>query len=293
MIELAALETPSLKPEQRPCVIDPRLAMSEWGATTVARLAVNFELWMSAFARQIVRTPGDHLDGAGCEALVPRSFPWSQRGVDRAREARLARDELEHWSHAAHCSELSRVRLHYIGDRPDESITPRLADPLLHERYLYFHQTLCEHVDALSTTKPKDDTSRLRLLGSERQGAESDWPLRDCYLETLALAASLEPRSPFVLSRLESDAPSAPALCDYLCSWKLSVRAVPRRGGRQARTLREALGRMEIAPVVWSGIRLTAVYVAFARPLLDQGRRPIAAHATNPWGAARVFWHEI
>ena len=245
---------PTLHAQRASVVIDPRLALSPLGTLVVARLSAHAPVWIAPELRELLRSAHVYRDDA--ERLFPRVYGAKVRALDPSREAEAIRESLLQWS-AFLTGPGAAIRTYYLGESPGESMLPTLVDGNVHERFESF----------------------ARVLDAAMSGSAYDLPrgtvIASCFRDTVALATALAHTPTFILSALEADERGAPALCNYLEAWKVSVTDVTDRSGPDAAAMRATLAAAGLGPVEWSGTTFAAIHVV---PRAEQ---------------VRAFWHRL
>jgi hypothetical protein len=257
-----------------PCVVDARLALSQHGQLSVARLAREFQVWLPQELHQILRNPRVYLDDPG--QLVERPYCGALRQLDLDSEADVIGRELSQWDRRPQEDDLAALPLYYLGERADECLLPGDVDRRLRER--------CEQLQRglhLSMNQSGYDLPRGEVVGA-------------CIRDAVALCAALEPYGAILLTRLEADGEGAPALCDYLDAWGVPTAEAP-RSGPTVRWLRDVLAHSGLAPLTWAGIPLAVVHVIVAGfPVLGGVDRGLDDDAVaRLWARASIFWHRV
>jgi len=257
-----------------PFVVDARLALSQHGQLSVARLAREFQVWLPQELHRILRNPQAYLDDPS--QLVERPYCGALRKLDLDGEADVIGRELSQWDRRPKEDDLAALPLYYLGERADECLLPAQVDRRLRER--------CEQLQRglhLAMNHSGYDLPRGEVVGA-------------CIRDAVALSAALEPYGAILLTRLESDAEGAPALCDYLDAWGISTAEAP-RSGPALRWLREVLAQSGLAPLTWAGVPLAVVHVIVAGfPVLGGVDRGLDDDAVaRLWAGASIFWHRV
>ena len=257
-----------------PCVVDARLALSQHGQLSVARLAREFQVWLPHELHRILRNPRAYLDDPS--QLVERPYCGALRKLDYDGEAGVVGRELSQWDRRPQEDDLAALPLYYLGERADECLVPSDVDRRLRER--------CEQLQRglhLAMNQSGYDLPRGEVIGA-------------CIRDAVALSAALEPYGAILLTRLESDDEGAPALCDYLDAWGVPTSQAPRHGP-MLRWLRDALARSGLAPLSWAGVPLAVVHVFVAGfPVLGGVDRGLDDDAVaRLWTNASIFWHRV
>jgi hypothetical protein len=257
-----------------PCVVDARLALSQHGQLSIARLAREFQVWLPQELHHILCNPGAYAADPG--RLVERPYCGALRNLDYDGEAELVRRELSQWDRRPQEDDLAALPLYHLGDRADECLLPADIDRRLRER--------CEQLQRglhLAMHQSGYDLPRGADVGA-------------CIRDAVALSAALEQYGAILLTRLESDGTGAPALCDYLDAWGVPSAEAP-RSGPVVRWLRSAFARSGLAPLTWAGVPLAIVHVFVAGfPVLGGVDRGLDDDAVaRLWASASIFWHRV
>jgi len=252
----------------RPCILDPRLALSEWGVLAAVRLSAECSVWMPRELRETLKSPKGAFR-TQADKLAPRVYGAQSRALVRREEE--IRSSLDQWG-AVLQGPLGWLRLYYLGENAGESVLPAPLDHAVHERF----ESLAAGLDSM-----------MRRVGYDLPRGEA---ISACFRDTAALCAALAPYGAFVISTLESDGRAAPALCNYLDAWGVNVVDVTARAGADSEVLRSVLARAGLGPVEWSGSRLAAMHVIPSALLLDSGDNELMAPSLE---RSTVYWHLV
>lgn len=272
ILEPAPVLTAALSGGRQACVLDARLVLSRLGLLAVARLQAELDVWMPAELRQVLRDSSTFRELP--DRLVPRAIRAPERAVRPGEEEETIRDELALWHAWPVSSELSALRVHYLGDRADESHTPPGLASGLQERCEQLQEGLDRLQRASQFDRPRGET------------------IAACFRDALALAAALQRQSAFILSRTEGEG-GQPALLDYLAAWGVRAREVPRRGGRASLRVRNVIAHCGAAALSWCGVELAAVHVVLPGYPIAGGADPQLdpEQVARAWTSAEVHWY--
>jgi hypothetical protein len=272
----------TLSQRRRPCVLDPGLALSQFGLQLIRHLGELMELWMPREFWHILDNsqfylehPEALLQGAANQERTP--LHWEQDKVELA-------DAVKAWERIRLESHLSGLRIFWIGDGLSESLFPPGADADLLLRYESIAYAL------------------------DRQLADTG-PMACMARDTAALAAALG--TAFVLtSRTAEDvrAESPPLICSTLSAsvrCELVMRNDPFAAAERA-YLRHLLVYSGTAHLLWSGLNLAVLHFVMPSaptfcvtpmPTLTDDpatELPIATDfGPNPLNGARAFWYPL
>lgn len=238
----------SLHQRRLRCVLDLGLMLSPWGPMVVKQLSGLLELWA-------VRELWHILDNTECYRS-DRGF-WV----------------LGTWEQVRLQSDLGGLRLHWLGDGPQESFLPEDLDAGLFARF----QSLVEALDPLP--------------------GETD-PLRAGTRDALALAAALG--EAVILAAGGPERADAPPFVELARSWGIAGVEVPPQdplAAIETELLSWILLQSGSAQILWSGLELAAVRVAAPRawPVFAQepSERSEPTPPAHPWQDVQLFWHWI
>jgi hypothetical protein len=262
------------------CVLDPSLLLSPYGLPITRGLADVMEVWVVRELWHILDNIQFYLQHpesiqAGVAATTANHVPIAQSEI-----AQTLRD-LEYWRMN---TDLARLNLFWIGDRPNESFLPSSVDPQLIHRWEFLAAALNKELDAHFNV----------LVGL-------DVALRD------AVALSVALSSAFILTYqtpAKYRANSPPGLCLTLENWGFSCQQMD--GSDPIVHLeRDQLLRLLIAvgaaKFLWSGLHLAILHVVtssgcmtslVADRLCQTGKQENAEPETpRLWQGAQGFWY--
>jgi hypothetical protein len=251
----------------RPCILDPRLALSGSGLLAAARLSAECSVWLPRELRETLKSPKAFRGQP--DKLAPRVYGAQTRALPRRDDE--IRDALGQWG-AVLQGPLASLRFYYLGESASDGVLPGAMDHAVHERF----ERLAAGLD-VAMQRASYDLPRGEAVAA-------------CFRDATALCAALAPYGSFVLSTLEPDGRGAPALCNYLDAWDLPVSDVSARAGADAEVLRVLLARAGLGPVEWAGARFAAVHVVPPGLGLELGDEDDVA---AQWRRTRVFWHLV
>ncbi len=270
----------SISQKRWSCVLDPTLALSNFGLPLVMRVGRTIDLWV---ARELWHI----LDNTHFYLQEP------QRLLQTAVEGEVAVgerpqtiiDALRGWERIRLENDPNRQNCYWIGDGPMESFLPEGQEPDVVWRY----EAICADLD--------------RLIPD--QGV-----LASAYRDTVALAVSLP--SAFVLTHLpqKSDADDEPDICQVLEQWRIPWQRVPANDAWQKEEsdlLRQSLVHAGVGKWVWNGLRLAVLHVTAPAAVTAGSYRagglefieddfPEFESAERPadyWRDARAFWYPL
>jgi hypothetical protein len=283
--------TVSLSQRRWSCVLDPALALATpFGASLVRRLGGLMDLWM-------VRAFWQVLDSSEYYRKHPRALALGQ-------DEDIIRRQLGAWERIRARSDLTGLRLFWIGDNQSESHLPEHAEPDLVQRY----ELLCESLER----RPRPKVRLVRPLFDEQSAVA---------IEIASLASALHPV--IVMTHWPSGDGSAPRLCRDLANLGLDCQAVaPETGDALAAIERNYLCHLLVhagaTPLFSAGLRLAVVHIlapdaALARTVLDElhckpsGASPDELEEVTPgaagdagappvpdwWAGTQVFWYPV
>ena len=281
-------------------VIDIDLALSPYGLLFVLRLCKEFDVWLVRELWHILDNTQYYLSHP--EVLIP-SRPgeqWSDIEVDLRR--RHLSNIMKQWETARVETDLTGLKLFWIGDTVSDSFLPKEVDPNL----LYRFETLPCTIDG--------------LVSKEELRLQYDHIFLNCFRDTAALAASLTPYRPIILTR-QGSAPEGlyapdpePYICSYLRQWGVKCFRVDLHGKLPMlkHYIEPILARTGVWELIWAGLNLAAVHILapnaimmsplkkgcgvfhedFLSPSIDIGEEQEFDH-DQCWEGATAFWYSI
>lgn len=270
------------------CVLDPTLALSEYGLPLVKQLGEVMDLW-------VVREFWHILDNTYFYWQQPE-FALQERGKVEsatATQPRLSYQAicaLREWERLRGETDLGSLNLFWIGDGIGESLLPKETDTRIVGRW-----------EVLA-----------RSLENQQNGQRhQSEPLTSAFRDAAALTASLG--SAFILTyRPPEDIARnlPPAICSSLISWGVDCQEVDGQdaiASLERDHLRQLLIQAGLAKFLWTGLHLAVLHLvvpnatAISPPsdwteefsLSELEEWSDSQKESNLWEGARGFWYGI
>ncbi len=267
------------------CVLDPTLALSDYGLPLVKQLGELMELW-------VVREFWHILDNTHFYLQQPESI-LGERVVERSPQTQQILSQqviraLKEWERLRTTTERSSWNVHFLADVIGESCIPGGIDSDIIWRWESLAQSLDHHIG--------------------KQFVRAD-TLTLAFRDLVSLAAA-RPAS-ILTYRLSEDVESnlPPAICTTLETWGIPCQAISSTDSIAAierEQLRNLLVHAGLAKLLWSGLNLVVVHLMV--PAADSlstaeawsGDLPFSEMEvlsdfpeaeTNLWEGARAFWY--
>ena len=227
---------------QSSCVIDPVLALSEYGVPLIQQLGKYMELWVVRELWNILDNPTFYLNQPDLitpKGLATRNSPQQER---RALESTLA--SLKAWATFRSETDLSGLGLFWLGDSLKESLLPDNQSLDLFHRWEAIAATLDHELDLQPTR-----SSILSLA----------------FRDTIALTISLG--SAFILSyhpTTDFEEPHPPEICRTMETWGLICQTLSPEDAmviRERGILQQLLVSTGLAKYLWAGNNLAVVHL--------------------------------
>jgi hypothetical protein len=275
----------TLSHRRRACVLDPALVLCRFGLPLIQRLGDLVELWMPRELWHI-------LDNSQFYVEHPETLCQSGNGEkqDQLRWTKATHEivaAIKLWERVRLESDLSGLKVFWIGDGLSESLVPPGTNADLVLRFEAFAQALDRHV-------------------------KSTGPVACAARDTAALAAALG--TAFVLTHRTGESvktEGAPDICKALAC-HMSCELVPSTdpiAAIESEYLRHLLVHSSSADLLWSGLNLAVLHLALpsAAALYGISQPTFAddlAEVESAWSAkvdagvdllygARTFWYSI
>ena len=278
----------TFSPRRWTCVLDPTLALSEYGLPLVKQLGEVMDLW-------VVREFWHILDNTYFYWQQPDLATDAEREVGRAtavqpRLSRQALCTLKEWERLRMETDLGSLNLFWIGDSIGESFLSKETDASVVGRWEVFARSLENQQNG------QRDTSEL---------------LTSAFRDAAALTAALD--SAFVLTyRSPEDIARnlPPAICSSLISWGVPCQEVEKTdaiASLERDYLLQLLIQSGLAKFLWTGLHLTVLHLVvphaaaisypadwteeFSLSELETWQK--LPESENFWEVAQGFWYEI
>lgn len=240
------------------CVVDPLLVFTKYGAPLVRHLSSGMELWIARELWHILNNLSFYLQQPGLlnpAVLYPRQQIDQEYGL--LHETLLS---LQQWEALRQATDLSRLRLFWLGDSLKESLIPLNIDTHLFKQWESLAFSFDRHIKQIQVQE--------NLLS---------FALRD----TVTLAASLD--SAFILtyqSTAEMQNSPQPDICRLLELWGIPCQPLPPQNPimtMERDSLRQSFIAANTTKFLWSNIQLAVLHLLF--PTL--AGLPVPAHPSN------------
>jgi hypothetical protein len=275
----------TLSHRRRACVLDPGLVLCRFGLSLIRRLGDLVELWMPRELWHILDNSQFYLEQPESLCQLDGGERWDQLRWTQAKDEIVA--AIKVWERIRLESDLSGLKVFWIGDGLSESLVPPGTSSGVVWRYEAFAQSLDRHL-------------------------KSTGPIACAARDTAALAATLG--TAFILTYRTTEgveAETAPDICKalaYHMSCELVAKADP-IAAIESEYLRHLLVYSSSADLVWSGLHLAVVHLVLPSASILYGTAPSAltddlaeVEIASPagvdasadlWDGARAFWYPL
>lgn len=278
----------TLSQQRLTCVLDPSLALSNYGLSLTQQLGEVMELWVVRELWHILDNTRFYLQQP--ESVLTRAASETTADIAPAAQQEIIR-ALHVWEYTRMATDPISLNLFWIGDRPSESFLPRSADPQIRYRW----ESLARSLDT----------------GLNRNAVASDI-LMSAFQDTAALAVAL--RTAFILTYQplqNNSTDQSPDICAALESWGIPCHVIDPLDAIatiERDNLRRLIVQAGLSKLLWAGLHLVVLHLvvpsAFGLcdridPDLDNGSPSIDGYAehpgltTNLWQGAQGFWYRI
>jgi hypothetical protein len=274
------------------CVLDPTLALSRYGLPLVKQLGGVLELWVGRELWNILDNTHFYLEQPE-SLLLDRLTPISMTTQDRVRIQEIV-GALREWERIRMETDLSDLKLFWIGDRLGESLLPPETDSEIVWRY----ESLAEP-----------------LAYSQEGCLPANEVLWSAFRDVVALAAARG--SAFILTQLPEGVTtnSSPVICNALDAWGIPCKAIPAQDpwvALERDYLRRLLVQEGLAKLFWGGLRLVVLHLLIPSATNALSNSDIVSseelffaedtdvdlaerqkRAINLWESAQAFWYSL
>jgi hypothetical protein len=271
------------------CVLDPTLALSDYGLPLVKQLGEVMDLWVARELWHILDNIHFYLQQP--ELLLSRNdISKRSLGIRYPTQEEIVR-VLQKWEYICSETDLLGLRLFWVKDKLGESLLPNGINLDIIWRYEFLARSLNNQIG-----------QRLDDVGET---------LTYAFRDTLALTAALE--STFILTHQlprDSVENSPPGICVALERWGISCQAVDpldRIVTIERDYLRHMIVQTGLAKHIWSGLRLSVVHLLV--PASNGASVPLGSQESslseiksfierpksekNLWEEAQGFWYQL
>jgi len=271
------------------CVIDPALALSQYGVSLIKQLGGVMELWVVREFWHILNNSAFYLQQP--ELITPKVIGSERIPAQERTVLEKTFWALKEWEKFRMETDLAGLNLFWLGDSPRESLLPKRRSIEIFWRW----------------------ESLASLLDNQlNQSQTADYILPMAFRDTIALAACLE--SAFILTYqlpTDSDKNSSPEICKALENWGVPCQVLAPQDSIVAMErdyLRQLFIHTGIGKLLWAGVRLTVLHILVptipkvhmlpeqlqtdSLPLMKNSIDDPKSHK-NPWVEARGFWYLI
>jgi hypothetical protein len=272
------------------CVLDPTLALSDYGLPLVKQLGEVMDLWVARELWHILDNIHFYLQQP--ELLLFRK-DTSERAIDirHPTKKEIVR-ALKQWEYVCAETDLLGLRLFWIKDKLGESLLPSGINLDIIWRYEFLARLLNDQIE-----------QHLVDIGET---------LTSAFRDTLALTAALE--STFILTHQlprDSIENSPPGICVALERWGIACQAIDpldRIATIERDYLRHVIVQAGLAKHIWAGLRLSVVHLLM--PVAGNGWSASTRSQESPlseiksfverpkseknlWEEAQGFWYQL
>lgn len=224
------------------CVIDPALALSQYGVTLIKQLGNAMEVWIGRELWHILENSSLYIQQP--ELITPRRL----HATISLQQERKAMEEtlwaLREWEKFRLETDLTGLNIFWIGDSRRESFMPKDRSLEILDRW--------ELVASMLDSQPNQINVK-------------DYILPLAFRDAIALATSLE--DAFILTRqlsVDTDENAPPEICSAFEAWGIPCQYLTSQDSMvaiESADLRQLLIRTNTAKVVWSGVHLAALHL--------------------------------
>jgi hypothetical protein len=267
------------------CVLDPGLVLSRFGLSLIRRIGDFMELWMPRELWHILDNSQFYLEQPECLCQLDSSERHDQLRWTQAKDEIVS--AIKVWERIRLDSDLSGLKVFWIGDGLSESFVPPGTGAGLIWRYETFAHALDRHL-------------------------KSSGPIVCAARDAAALAAALGTAFVLTYRTTESvEVEAAPEICKALAchmSCELVARADP-LAAIESEYLRHLLVYSSSADLLWSGLHLAVLHLALPSastlyravpPALSDDLAEVGTASAaevdlsaDAWDGARAFWYPL
>jgi hypothetical protein len=275
----------TLSQQHLTCVLDPSLALSNYGLSLAKQLGEVMELW-------VVRELWHILDNTRFYLQQPESVLTRAASETTADIAPAARQEiiqaLHVWEYARMATDPISLNLFWIGDQPGESLLPARADPQLIWRW---ESLACSLDNQLQGNTLTSETLAL------------------AFRDAAALATALNFAFILTYQLPEARATSLPPdICVALETWGIPCREIyplDAIAAIERDNFRHLLVSAGLSKLLWMGLHLAILHLVVpsastlccgverTQELLSSEDVSNTDSTSNYWQGARGFWYPI
>jgi hypothetical protein len=273
------------------CVIDPALAVSQYGVPLITQLSRVMELWVVRELWHILDNSDLYLQRP--ELITPKGSPLAKTPEQERKALEETFWALKAWEQFRIGTDLAGLKFFWLGDKPQESFLPKDVDLEIFERW----ELLANLLDAQTNQPPS-----------------KDYILPLAFRDTMALTISLG--SAFILtyqpSSEDSEQNCPPEICRALETWGIPCQYLTAQDSLVAIErdfLHHLLIRTDTAKVLWAGVRLAVLHLLVPvvpnlhKPtehlqtssftLLQDPSEDLLKSFSSPWAGAKGVWYLI
>jgi hypothetical protein len=272
------------------CVIDPNLALTQYGLSIARQLAQEMELWIAREFWHVLDNPAFYIQHPGL--IAPKSIGAAQSPEQECIELQETLRSLQEWEQFRQGTDLTGLNLYWLGDNLKESYLPKNRNIEIFWRWESIAQLLDCKIDRY---RPIDDIINLLFV-------------RD----TVAMAASLDSALILTYQRpTEFEENLPPRICQILEYCDIPCQAIALDNSMvelERNTLCQLFTRTKTAKFLWAGVRLAVLHILISVPLeFHLLSKPISAdsqfihedlinklkYQNHPSISARGFWYLV
>lgn len=252
------------------CVLDPTLALSQYGLLLVRNIAPSMEVWIGREFLHILNNASFYQQQP--HLLIP-NFLMTDDQLDRAyRSLQATVWSLKEWETFWLETDLANLNLFWLGDNLKESLLPRGKSADL----LWQWESAAHALDKRWEHQPSNDHT-----------------LMVAFRDTVALAVTLG--SAFILTHRSPDEVKRnylPAICEAFQQWDIPFQTLSASDPMvvmERHTLRQLLLHTHTAKLLWAGLQLAVLHLVVPTTVIN----PQSPLNTDLWTEAKGFLYFI
>lgn len=270
------------------CILDPNLALSEYGITLVKNLGEVMDLWLVREFWHILEDNSTYYEQLTLNSLNSGDISKNQELTQmREQRSQQVKSTLKAWKQLRLETDLGHLNLFWVNDSLRDSMLPRDTDAKIIWRW----ESLARNLESLGNTRFSE-------------------PLASAFRDAAALSAALG--SAFILTHRSPEEVARnlpPSICIALEEWGVVCQEIEQSNPLatvEGNALRQLFVEAGVSKLLWAGLKITVLHLVVPRAINinspetqkeGNSSTPVNSadldYSTHFWKGAQGFWYTL